>query len=521
MKQSENPGMDYDQYLQADLPGQIEFFGNDTAELFSREIIASFEAVLRKNYKRAIDPPFRPGYVTASVDGRPWHDTLWTRDTGTFLRECTLWGNLHHASLTADCLIKLVTPNAEGYLTFPEYFKTARPASGDELDGTAAIIIGLLLLWQRLPDENPYKKAIFDFLHQAASPLQYIHRKLIDQPLLAGSGEFGGGCGITGRYVNVVQNNLVRLALLAGARLESEAGQPELAQYYRHDAEKLRQNMLRYLLDADGSWLWCIDPGILRPDLPILNHPINKGFGGINGVTSMLADVLGLDTAGMDSKIIDAGKKTFQKLLSFPLRGKQFDRFGIWTQFDEFRLGCSSGPSYGHGYALQVMLLFDELELAEKALAYLAQATFNPPAEYEELERESPYYFYERFYSPDFAGREPMEQGCGALNLVNVTEPLKVARMILGADDYSSDDVKLIPRVPMTWTGFKAQNWPLRTPGGLSRADISFERIGGKIHFRFQLRSGAALPRLLVRLAAAGTSCWYEREQVTAFESTL
>jgi len=123
------------EFLESDKPGKLKFFGSETADLFSKEIAASFEAVLRKNYITE-DEQFMPGFITASVDGRPWYNTMWTRDVGTFIRELVLWGHLNHACLASDCLIKLVEQNEEGYFTFPEYFKYATPASGDELDGT-------------------------------------------------------------------------------------------------------------------------------------------------------------------------------------------------------------------------------------------------------------------------------------------------------------------------------------------------------------------------------------------------
>jgi len=362
------------EFLESDKPGKLKFFGSETADLFSKEIAASFEAVLRKNYITE-DEQFMPGFITASVDGRPWYNTMWTRDVGTFIRELVLWGHLNHACLASDCLIKLVEQNEEGYFTFPEYFKYATPASGDELDGTASIIIGMTLLWQRLADDNPYKEKIYHFLNQPRSPLHYIHRKLKSQPLLAGSGEFGGGCGIEGKYYNVVQNNLIRLALLAAAKMETKAGNSETAEFYERDAEKIRQNMEKYLLNDDGAWLWCIRPDTLKPDDEVINHPINKGFGGLNGVASMYADVSGLELLASDWSGASACKKTFDKLLSFPLRSEQFDKYGIWTQFDEFREGLFTGPSYGHGYALQTMLLYDEMELAQKALTY-GSATF-------------------------------------------------------------------------------------------------------------------------------------------------
>ena len=117
------------------------------------------------------------GFVSASIDGRPWTDTMWTRDAGVFLRELVQWGYLNEACLLAESLIHLVRPNHEGYATFPVYFKIGQPGSGSELDGTGAIIIGLVLLWQRLYSTNLTRKTIEDFLTNPQSPLKYIFNR--------------------------------------------------------------------------------------------------------------------------------------------------------------------------------------------------------------------------------------------------------------------------------------------------------------------------------------------------------
>ena len=120
------------------------------------------------------------------------------------------------------------------------------------------------------------------------------------------------------------------------------------------------------------------------------------------------------------------------------------------------------------------MLLFDKLEMASKALEWLANATYGPVPEYR-IRRASPYYFYERTYSPDAVGKIKLDEGCGALNLVNVSEPLKVARLLLGVDDLDPAFVRIIPRIPPDWNGVEAANWPIWTGHGIVRAHIQFK----------------------------------------------
>jgi hypothetical protein len=111
-----------------------------------------------------------------------------------------------------------------------------------------------------------------------------------------------------------------------------------------------------------------------------------------------------------------------------------------------------------------------------------------------------------------------LEQGCGALNLVNVTEPLKVARLILGVDDYSSNQVKIIPRVPPSWTGYEATNWPILTSKGIVRADIRYEKQTAKILFSLKVKQGQQIPDLAIRFVTAKGREWKSHHDVTKLE---
>jgi hypothetical protein len=472
---SERP--DRSRRLEDDEPVSIRFFGSRTADLLTRELEESFQAVLQRDFVGETANNLPAGFVHASPPGQGWAGTMWSRDGGTFMRELVMRGYYQHASLLAECLMRLVQKNQEGFYSFPEYFKGSKQGAGTELDGTASIIIGMVLLWERLPNGHPTKNHIQEFLFQEASPINYLKSGLQTQPLLAGSGEFGGGCGIQGEYDNVVQDNLAMLALLAAANMAEESGSGGLAEEYRRLAARVRDAMEKYLVDKDGCWIWCIDPKTLKPDPAIINSEINRGFGGLNGVACMYSDVLGFEPLTSSWQSIQHGEKTFMRLYRTPLRRQQFDRYGIWTMFDVFRAGLSSGPSYGDGYAIQTMLLYDKLEMADRALSWLANSTYDPVPEYK-LHRESRYYFYERSYSPDAVGKIPLEEGCGALNLVNVTEPLKVSRLLLGVDDTTLQLVRIIPRIPPSWKGVEAQHWPVRTRRGVVRANILFERRG-------------------------------------------
>jgi hypothetical protein len=506
--------------LQADQPGRLEFYGSDSADLFSKEVNESFEGALELDYVWRQDGKFPLGFLNASPPSQPWYGTMWTRDAGTCMRELVFWGYYEHACQVAQCVLDFVRTNSDGFIEFPRYFAPQKGRqSGSEMDGQASTIIAMVSLWQRLPPDDPFRSRLYEFLHQKSSPVRGIHYMLEHQPLIPGSGEFGGGSG-NAVYYNVVQNNLCALALLSAANMEDEAGDHATAKQWREDAKTLFRNIGKYLVNKDGSWIWCIDTQTLKPDPAVINSIGNAGSGSLNGVASMSADVLGFNPAiwPWQGAFVD-GEKTFDELYAFPLRKEQFDKYGIWPQMNFLHKGLLTSPSYGQGYALQDMLLFDKLAMAGHGLDFLAQFTFKSPGIIFSLdkyhyERLSPYYFYERMYSPDAEGKMELTAGCGPLNLVNVSEPLKVARLILGVDDTSLKEVRIIPRLPPSWSGYRAENWPVRTGKGVVRADISFERTNGLINFVLEVKQGGSIPELAMRLPEKNKAVWKRQADV-------
>ncbi|HTV41293.1 MAG TPA: hypothetical protein VMF08_12000 [Candidatus Sulfotelmatobacter sp.] len=507
-----SPAISFD--LQADRPGCLEFFGPKGAGCFTEEISNSFQGVLALNYVSHPQAGFPGGFLNASPPSQPWSGTMWTRDAGAFLRELVFWGYYQHASQVSQCLMDFAGTNQAGFIGFPRYFAPGHPhETGTEMDGHAAIIIAMVSLWQRLPPGDPFRKSLYDFLHQQPSPVRYLHYVLEHRPLIPGSGEFGGG-GVKGLYDNVVQNNLCALALLSAAEMEAEAGDQTDAALWRKDAQTIYRHMDKYLVDNNGSWIWCIDPKTLKPDPAVLRKPLNAGFGGLNGVACMSSDVLGLEPQAWNQQIVAHSEKTFAGLYDVPLRKEQFEKYGIWSQFDEIHGGLLTSPSYGQGYAIQTMLLLDKLAMADHALDFLTQATFRASDISFPHGRLSPYYFYERLYSPDADGKEELSSGCGPLNLVNVAEPLKAARLIVGVDDTSPGQVRIIPRLPPSWSGYEAKNWPILTSFGVVRADLWYEIKDGRAVFHLRLKSGQDIPALAVRLPETKGIVWKHQSDV-------
>lgn len=511
--------------LQSDHPGKLTFLGSDTADLFTREISESAAGVLDKDYISRPNDKFPLGFLNASPTNQPWYGTMWTRDAGTFMRELVFWGYYAHAGQVAQCVMDFVGTNSDGFVAFPRLIDPQQGVvGGSEMDGQAATIMSMVALWQRLPAEDPFRARLYQFLHQPSSPVRGIHHFLESGPLVPGSGEFGGGKGHDN--YNVVQNNLCALALLASADMEEEMGDRAAAKQWRKDAKTLFGNIEKYLINQKGAWIWGIETNTMTPNHTDTDSATLGGSGGLNGVVSMSADVLGFDTTDWiwQGAVVHGGK-TFDQLYAFPLRKEQFDKYGFWPQMNYTHKGMLTSPSYGQGYALQDMLLFDKLDMAGHGLDFLAQTTYKSPnvlfsfKEYH-FGRLSPYYFYERMYSPDAVGKIELSAGCGPLNLVNVSEPMKVARLIAGVDDTSAKEVRIIPRVPPSWSGYRMENWPIRTSHGVVRADISFEKKDGKVNFTLEVKQGGAIPKLAVRLPEAKGPAWKNQRNVQKVQFT-
>ncbi len=105
--------------------------------------------------------------------------------------------------------------------------------------------------------------------------------------------------------------------------------------------------------------------------------------------------------------------------------------------------------------------------------------------------------------SSDAAGQVEFEEGCGAFNLVCVTETLNVARMIVGIDDGDSDILKLIPRLPSSWEGFTEKNLRITAEAGTAVVDIDFKIAEGKQAFRMTSK-----PRKEIRLGLPDGNGW-------------
>jgi hypothetical protein len=105
--------------------------------------------------------------------------------------------------------------------------------------------------------------------------------------------------------------------------------------------------------------------------------------------------------------------------------------------------------------------------------------------------------------------------GCGALNLVNVTEPLKISRLMLGVDDSSTAVVDMLPRLPGSWTSMEARDWPILTGRGIVRGHHVYQGGCGN-DAGYPLAKGERIGKLRVWLPSGHGYVWREQRQVNA-----
>ena len=227
--------------------------------LFAELAAASFDGAMSYDYSNPQGMP--EGYIQSSPQPQPWWGTMWSRDAATFLRECVLWGDLLTASATAQVLMELAPLNSLGFFAFPGRFDLLKlgDTSLSEVDASAGIFISTALLWKRLPAHHPSRASLFDFLLGNRSIVRGFKAQLLRQPLVHGSGEFGGGAFTPGEWVNVAQNAFVAAAFDAAASISSSSGGGVDGDDWAADADSVRAAMLDIMINATTGG-WCSPP---------------------------------------------------------------------------------------------------------------------------------------------------------------------------------------------------------------------------------------------------------------------
>jgi len=449
---------------------KLEFFGDVYATLFTKQLQESLEGGLRENYVGEEEDGFPKGFLRASRKHKVWWDACWTRDAGSFIREIAVRGYLDIAAVCAEFLIDNVDKNKKGFYSFPMYYnREGASGDGDEQDGTANIILGLIELYLRLEDSDS-KRKIHTFLTNSSSPIKGIIAELKETELILGNGEFGGGWGVGGLYYNVVQNFMVASALRVYYRYISQ--ESEVIEM----ADRMYESIKKHFI-VDNRFIWCMDENFNEADVSFAPH--SNGSANINGIAGAFYDGFYADKSEFNTEL----RNTFMHLFDGDAHREYLhNTYGMMPYTKAFPSGHSeefiadaSWLAYCECYLAETAVVLGDADLLTKTIRYIVGQTAykgHMPKSYteDELLAQDHYWFSERNFSPEWEGA--WEEGCGSLNLINIAEPLRLARMIAGLNGTAD----ITPILPNGFSGFKASGYSVVENGNVRYYDVVYDK---------------------------------------------
>lgn len=92
-------------------------------------------------------------------------------------------------------------------------------------------------------------------------------------------------------------------------------------------------------------------------------------------------------------------------------------------------------------------------------------------------------------------------------NLVHLAETLKVVRLMAGVDDLTPGELKLMPRVPVDWTGITVEKYPLAGGADGKPRELAYEfrRSGNTATMTLMAPAGLRVSARLGPFNAAAT----------------
>ncbi|MGI8905012.1 MAG: hypothetical protein ACR2IE_00785 [Candidatus Sumerlaeaceae bacterium] len=228
------------------------------------------------------------------------------------------------------------------------------------------------------------------------------------------------------------------LGLVSYADMADACGETTSGLRWRDRARRLADAMERYYPLSDPQWGAVWDP--------------HKGADFIGGYSILAPVNIGADYYGYD--VVE----------QLPPGWAQRTRNSYRMQLarNEPRWCAPAGLGYAQCAVAQTALLFDEMADAEKLVSWLARFCFHPRLKH-------PYRVPE---GVTMASDGSVWRRWGDLgNLFQLTDTIYTMNTMAGIDDTDPDVLKLLPRLPRTWTGITIRDYPVqaRSAGKLQR----------------------------------------------------
>jgi hypothetical protein len=308
---------------------------------------------------------------------------------------------------------------------WPEKFKT-RDYGNPETDGHGLLMLSRWRTWTKAGRRREWADQRWEALKEAAEwipwCLDHPEVSLSDHGLLYSESE--GGMAMESLYCNVP----CYFGLLAYAEIAEAIGKADFAGRWRAQAERLLGAMNAYF------------PATLEPWGEVWN-PEKVGGWGLSTATVPILE--GMELYGYDAVTrlpagwADRTKRTYA--LQSSQRKPSF---------------CDpSAMGYGQGFMTQTALLLDRMGDATPMTEWMARFCFAP-------RQPHPYRVPESVVMKSDGSM--WARGGDLGNGFQMGEVLLACHILLGIDDYDASTLKLMPRLPIGWTGVSIRNWPVR-----------------------------------------------------------
>lgn len=297
-----------------------------------------------------------------------------------------------------------------------------------ETDGHGMLMLTRWRAWVKGGRTKTWVDKHWEAISEAAEYIPWC----LDNPDLSFSehgllyAESEGGMRMESLYCNIP----CYYGLLAYAEMADASGRPDKAERWRKYADRL--------LSAISAWF----PTTASPWGDVWDPAKSAGWPGYHSVLSPVlfgADYWGYDAIHELPK--DWAERT-QRTYKMQLTKNQPE----WC--------TPAGLGYGQCYITEGALLLDQMSDADKMIGWLARFCFAPKLPH-------PYRVPEGI---TMASDGSVWRRWGDLgNLYQLAETVYTTQIMIGIDDVHPDEVRLMPRLPIGWTGLEVNQWPVRT----------------------------------------------------------
>ena len=412
---------------------------------------------------------------------------IWSRDVGRAVIELTRYGFHGKALAAADLWDRHITLCRPPHWT-RNWGRACTEMPMETLDGSeyvgqpentghALLALARYKAWHWTGRETCWLAEHWKATAQAAEWIvwQLEHPTLRDQPqgTIFTTGEVGMG------WQDVYTHSLCLSVLLASAQMADALGKTDQVRRWRRYARSMERARERHLIETHhGRQTW----RFIRTEDRYRRLTDWRSYCQSLGPVIVAADIDGLDTRSLDADLLRATANTLADRLAEAVPPYYF----------------AGAMGYGQAFITQAALLLDETGHAEQLLRAIAKYVYHPTVE--------------PWIVPEGTAVHPSGQywyrvGMFA-NQVQIAEILKVFAVMLGIDDAHPDVLKVLPRLPATWSGAEVRDYPVTTSsaGRVVQGRVSYKLRRSARGMRLHIQADQPVDRLAVRLGPFATS---------------